>query len=92
MTRSQSRKIAAEFSRRVRAAAGMAGSPWPILVVPGKAAPHLCGRSYYWTTPSGLTEVRHPSAYKWPTLYHEGTEGSDPSVPSLRPVGSLCLT
>lgn len=31
------------------------------------------GRSYYWTTPSGKTEVRHPSAYGWPTLYHAST-------------------
>lgn len=31
------------------------------------------GRSYYWTTPSGKTIVRHPNAYKWPTVYHAST-------------------
>lgn len=44
-----------------------------IEVVPGNVAPHLAGRSYYWTTPSGKTEVHHPMAYRWPTWYHAST-------------------
>lgn len=57
----------------VRRLAGHAGSSYPIVVTPGDSAPTLCGRSYYWTTPSGKTEVRHPNAYGWPTLYHAST-------------------
>jgi len=60
---------AREFSRRVRKAAGYPGSSWPIVVVPGKSRPQRCGRPHYWTTPGG-TEVRHPNAYGWPTVYH----------------------
>ena len=43
-------------------------------VIPGIAlAPRSIGQSYYWTTPSGKTIVRHPSAYGWTTLYHPST-------------------
>lgn len=42
-------------------------------IVAGDAAPAIRGRSYYWTTLSGKTEVRHPNAYGWPTLYHAST-------------------
>jgi hypothetical protein len=45
-----------------------------IEVIPGIAlAPRTAGESYYWTTPSGKTIVRHPSAYRWPTWYHAST-------------------
>ena len=44
-----------------------------VKIVPGDAPPRQVGRSYYWTTPSGKTEVRHPNAYKWPTQYHGST-------------------
>ena len=58
--------------RTARQQAG-AWSHCPVEVVAGDAAPHLAGRSYYWTTPSGKTEVRHPNAYGWPTLYWPST-------------------
>lgn len=45
----------------------------PVKIVAGNAAPQIVGRSYYWTTLSGKTEVRHPNAYGWPTLYHGST-------------------
>lgn len=65
--------LAREISRTVRAAAGLSGTPYPIRVIDGDQAPALRGRSYYWTTTSGKTEVRHPGAYGWPTLYHAST-------------------
>ena len=46
----------------------------PVRVVRGGAlAPRLLGESYYWTTLSGKTIVRHPNAYGWPTWYHGST-------------------
>jgi hypothetical protein len=45
----------------------------PVVVVPGNSSPRVAGRSYHWTTLSGKTEVRHPNAYGWPTLYHAST-------------------
>lgn len=62
-----------KISKLVRAAVNASGSPYPIKIVDGFAAPELHGRSYYWTTPSGKTEVRHPNAYGYPTLYHPST-------------------
>jgi hypothetical protein len=35
--------------------------------------PKLVGSSYYWTTMSGKTIIRHPNAYHWPKLYHGST-------------------
>lgn len=43
---------------------------YPIQVIDGSSPPKRCGRSYYWTTPSGKTEVRHPNAYGWRVVYH----------------------
>lgn len=57
----------------VRQAAGERNARQPVYVIDGAAAPHYTGRSYYWTTPSGKTEVRHPNAYGWPTVYHAST-------------------
>lgn len=65
--------ITKKLSRRIRAAALCKGTPYPIKQVEGCKPPTLMGRSYYWTTPSGLTEVRHPGAYKWPTVYQHST-------------------
>ena len=62
-----------QLSKVVREVAGQTGTPYPIQDVDGFAAPKLVGRSYYWTTLSGKTEVRHPGAYGWPTLYHAST-------------------
>lgn len=45
----------------------------PVVVVDGSQSPSVLGRSYYWTTPSGKTEVRHPNAYGWRTWYHAST-------------------
>lgn len=66
------------ITRRIRRAvllsAGETQANIRIVVVPGIAlAPRKAGRSYYWTTPSGKTEVQHPSAYGWPTVYHSST-------------------
>jgi hypothetical protein len=72
MTRTR-RRIGLRISKMVREAAGESGTPYPIRFVDGFAEPVLKGRSYYWTTPSGLTEVKYPSAYKWPTKYHHST-------------------
>ena len=58
--------------RTVRQAAG-AHANCPVEVIDGDAAPTLAGRSYYWTTLSGKTEVRYPNAYGWPTKYHHST-------------------
>ena len=46
---------------------------YPICVAAGDEAPSLIGRSWYYTTPSGMTEIRHPNAYHWPKLYHHST-------------------
>lgn len=45
----------------------------PITIVDGSAAPHWTGRSYYWTTLSGKTEIRYPNAYGWRCWYHAST-------------------
>lgn len=44
-----------------------------VVMIPGSQEPTLCGRSYYWTTMSGRTEVQFPSAYGWPVWYHAST-------------------
>jgi len=58
--------------RVVREAVG-AHTNTPVRIVAGDRAPRIVGRSYYWTTPSGKTEVQHPNAYGWPVLYHAST-------------------
>lgn len=68
-TRTSSREHR-RFSKAVRAACGQSGKSYPIVIVDGFAAPRLRGRSYYWTTLSGKTEIAYPKAYGWPTLYH----------------------
>lgn len=60
-------------ARRIARQAAHAHANCPVEVIDGAAAPTLRGRSYYWTTLSGRTEVRYPSAYGWPTLYHAST-------------------
>ncbi len=59
--------------REIRQAAGTNQPNIKIEIVPGNVAPHLAGRSYYWATPSGKTEVHHPMAYRWPAWYHAST-------------------
>lgn len=59
--------------RRLARRAACAHASCPVDVVPGDGSPEIVGRSYYWTTPSGRTIVRHPNAYGWPTLYHAST-------------------
>jgi hypothetical protein len=56
-------RAASEYRSYVRAQAEAAGSTCPINVVPGSAAPHTTGSSYYFTTPGGKP-VRYPSAYR----------------------------
>lgn len=45
----------------------------PVIVEDGSSPPRAEGSGYYWTTPSGKTVVRYPSAYKWRTLYWPST-------------------
>ncbi|HEY2250918.1 MAG TPA: hypothetical protein VGH74_07640 [Planctomycetaceae bacterium] len=59
--------------RRAARQAANAHSNCPVDLVDGDAAPRMTGRSYYWTTLSGKTEVRYPNAYGWPTWYHCST-------------------
>jgi hypothetical protein len=65
--------LTANERKAVRAAAELSGTPYPVIDKDGFDPPKLCGRTYYWTTPSGKTEVRHPNAYGWKTLYHGST-------------------
>lgn len=58
------------YSKTIRKAAGVSGTNYPITLADGAEGPKVVGRSYYWTTPSGKTEVRHPNAYGWKTWYH----------------------
>ena len=45
-----------------------------VVVIPNSfQPPKTIGRGYYFTTPSGKTEVRYPNAYGYPTLYHGST-------------------
>lgn len=60
--------------RIIRFAAGVT-HPYPVVVVPGNAAPALKGRSYHYTNKSGDI-IYHPSAYKraWgKPIYHHST-------------------
>ncbi len=62
------------INRFVRNLAGLNNhDSCPVKIVAGNRAPRMTGESYYWTTPSGLTRVHHPSAYGWPTWYHAST-------------------
>jgi hypothetical protein len=63
---------AAAAESRVRRELQLA-SCHPLEIILGYVEPHTSGRSHYWTTPSGKTEVRHPRAYGWPTRYHHST-------------------
>ena len=45
----------------------------PVEIVPGDFGPQLAGGSYYYTTISGRTIIRHPGAYRWPKTYHAST-------------------
>lgn len=57
-------------ARIAREAVGWQGDCAPIKIIAGDSAPRKAGQSYYWTTPSGKTIVRHPQAYGWRTVYH----------------------
>ena len=46
----------------IRAAAGQSGTPYPIRVVEGDAAPQLAGESWGYRTRGGRV-IRHPSSY-----------------------------
>jgi hypothetical protein len=47
---------------------------YPIELKIGNQSPQYSGESYYYTTPSGKTIIRHPSAYRWPKVYHNSTQ------------------
>ena len=60
--------------RAVRDAAGLLRSDRTrVDVVVGTSAPTCEGESYFFTTPSGNTIIRHPGAYRWPMAYHCST-------------------
>ena len=65
-------RIAQQYRAYVRQQA-KAGTANPIHIVEGAAEPQYLGECGYHTTPSGKTIVRHPNAYKWPTVYHGST-------------------
>jgi hypothetical protein len=73
----------------VRREADAVGSTCPVEVVEGDDAPELVGSSGYHTTPSGLTIVRHPGAYRWPTVYHHSTRRVEVGVDWLIEHGYL---
>jgi hypothetical protein len=88
MTATQTRKI---YSRTIRQAAGVSGIAYPIVRVDGDAAPKVVGRSAYWTTLSGKTEVRYPNAYGYPTLYHRSERRIEVGRDWLASQGLPCL-
>ena len=71
------------FRRAMRDAAGAARHV-PVVVVDGVQPPTVRGRGYYWTTPSGKTEVHHPNAYGWPVVYHASTRRVEVGRDSLQ--------
>lgn len=42
---------------------------FPLDVIPGASPPCRVGKSWYFTTIGGKP-IRHPSAYRWPKIYH----------------------
>ncbi len=70
---SSKRYATTRYQRRLAREACGAHATMPVEVVEGSQFPRVRGRSYYWTTPSGKTEVMHPNAYGWRTLYHPST-------------------
>lgn len=58
--------------RAARRIAGVRDSFPQIEPVPGDTAPRALGSSYYFSTLGG-TPIRHPSAYRWPKVYHAST-------------------
>lgn len=60
-------------ARRLARQAAGAHASCPVDITAGNAAPKMTGQSYYWTTPSGKTRIRHPSSYRWPMWYHHST-------------------
>jgi hypothetical protein len=61
------------YLRRIIRESAKARNNCPIDIIEGDFKPKITGRSYYWTTPSGKTEIRHPNAYRWPKQYHCST-------------------
>lgn len=64
-----------QISKVVRAKAKATGTPYPIEDKDGFAAPKLVGKSYHYTTRTGLP-VYHPSAYArkgWSSLVYHGS-------------------
>ena len=63
------------MSRLIRTAIGESGTPTPITMVPGDAAPVITGKSYHYTTRSG-SPIYHPSAYSkhgWSNMVYHGS-------------------
>jgi len=54
-------------------ASASASASVPVVLVHGFSAPVQRGRGGHWTTLSGKTEVKYPSAYGRPVLYHRST-------------------
>jgi hypothetical protein len=60
---SYARRFARLIGKPVRAAAGLEGKPWPIVIVDGDSEPKLKGCSYHWVNKSGEL-IRSPNAYR----------------------------
>lgn len=61
-----------EYLALARECRKLVGERWAnrlLLLDKGNKKPVLLGESYYWTTPSGKTRIRHPAAYDWPKTY-----------------------
>ena len=63
------------MSRLVRSQVGERGTPTPITMVAGNAAPILTGESWHYTTRTGI-RIYHPSAYSkrgWSSMVYHGS-------------------
>lgn len=63
-----------EVLATVRKACGCSGRSFPIIRAEDPVqSPKLQGESFYWTTASGRTRIKHPNSYRWPKTYHPST-------------------
>jgi hypothetical protein len=60
-------------ARRLARKAVRAHNTCPVRFLFNDDPPQLFGESWYYTTPSGKTRIRHPNAYHWPKSYHSST-------------------
>jgi hypothetical protein len=76
----------------IRKEANCVGKPYRIIIIHGNSRPKLTGNSYYWTTPSGKTIIRHPNAYRWAKIYSPSTRRIEVGINWLHRRGILLTT